>query len=76
MLVVYLPREKLIFQGDLVNLPNSGKWLPSTVNESTVHFLDTLTRLNLDVKRVASVHGPATTIEDLREAVNRKRASK
>ena len=76
MLVVYLPKEKLVFQGDLVNLPNSGKWLPSTVNDSTVHFLDTLGRLNLDVERVAAVHGPATSLEDLREAVNRKRASK
>jgi glutamate racemase len=76
MLVVYLPKEKLVFQGDLVNLPNSGKWMPSTVNDSTVHFLDTLGRLSLDVKRVAAVHGPATSIEDLREAVNRKRASK
>lgn len=76
MLVVYLPKEKLVFQGDLVNLPNSGRWMPSTVNDSTVHFLDTLGRLNLDVKRVAAVHGPATSIEDLRDAVNRKRASR
>lgn len=76
MLVVYLPKEKLVFQGDLVNLPNSGKWLPSTVNDTTVHFLDSLSRLNLDVQRVASVHGPATTIEDLRAAVDKKRAAK
>lgn len=76
MLVVYLPKEKLVFQGDLVNLPNSGRWMPSTVNDSTVHFLEALPRFNLDVKRVASVHGPATTIEDLREAVEKKRAAR
>ncbi|HEV3470996.1 MAG TPA: MBL fold metallo-hydrolase [Pyrinomonadaceae bacterium] len=76
MLVAYLPKEKLVFQGDLVNLPNSGKWMPSTVNDTTVHFLEALSRLNLDVKRVAAVHGPATSIEDLREAVGRKRASR
>ncbi|HYP52554.1 MAG TPA: MBL fold metallo-hydrolase [Pyrinomonadaceae bacterium] len=76
MLVVYLPKEKLVFQGDLVNLPNSGKWMPSTVNDSTVHFVEALSRLNLDVKRVAAVHGPATSIEDLREAVEKKRASR
>jgi glyoxylase-like metal-dependent hydrolase (beta-lactamase superfamily II) len=76
MLVVYLPQEKLVFQGDLVNLPNSGRWMPSTVNASTEHFLESLSRLKLDVKRVASVHGPATTIEDLRAAVEKSRAAK
>ena len=74
MLVVYLPKEKLVFQGDLVNLPLSGKYLPSTVNDTTVHFFDAVSKLNLDVKRVAAVHGPSTTWDDLREAVEKKRA--
>ena len=76
MLVAYLPKEKLIFQGDLVNLPLSGKYLPSTVNDTTLHFFDWLAKSGLDVQRVAAVHGPATTLEDLRAAVERKRASK
>jgi glyoxylase-like metal-dependent hydrolase (beta-lactamase superfamily II) len=76
MLIVYLPKEKIVFQGDLVNLPNSGKWMPSTVNESTIHFLESLGRLGLDVKQIAAVHGPSTTIEALREAVEKKRAAK
>jgi glyoxylase-like metal-dependent hydrolase (beta-lactamase superfamily II) len=76
MLVAYLPKEKLIFQGDLVNLPNSGKYLPSTVNETTLHFYDWLTKSGLDVTRVASVHGPSTTLDDLRAAVEKKRAGR
>jgi glyoxylase-like metal-dependent hydrolase (beta-lactamase superfamily II) len=76
MLVVYLPKEKLIFQGDLVNLPNSGRYLPSTVNDTTLHFFDWLTKSGLDVQRVAAVHGPSTTLEDLRAAVEKKRAAK
>jgi len=75
MLVVYLPKEKLIFQGDLVNLPFSGKYMPSTVNDTTIQFFDAVTRLNLDVKRVAAVHGPSTTWDDLREAVEKKRSA-
>jgi hypothetical protein len=35
MLVAYLPKERLIFQSDLVNLPHSGRYLPSTVNDTT-----------------------------------------
>ena len=73
MLVVYLPKEKIIFQGDLVNLPNSGRWMPSTVIAATVHFFDSIKRLNLDVQRIASVHGPATTLDELRGAIEKTR---
>jgi glyoxylase-like metal-dependent hydrolase (beta-lactamase superfamily II) len=74
MLVVYLPNEKLVFQGDLVNLPNSGKYMPTTVNDTTIHFFDWITKSGLDIRRIAAVHGPATTLEDLRAAVEKKRA--
>ena len=76
MLVAYLPKEKLVFQGDLVNLPSSGKYLPSTVNDTTVHFFDAVTKLGLEVTRVAAVHGPATTWGDLRDAVEKRRAGR
>jgi glyoxylase-like metal-dependent hydrolase (beta-lactamase superfamily II) len=76
MLVAYLPKEKLVFQGDLVNLPFSGKYLPSTVNDTTLHFFDWVTKSGLDIQRVAAVHGPSTTMEDLRAAVERTRANK
>ena len=74
MLVVYLPKEKLVFQGDLVNLPNSGRFMPSTVNDTTLHFFDWVTKSGLDIQRVASVHGPSTTLAELRAAVEKKRA--
>ena len=76
MLVVYLPNEKLVFQGDLVNLPFSGKYLNSTVNDTTLHFFDAVNKLGLQVNRVAAVHGPSTTWDDLREAVEKKRAGR
>jgi hypothetical protein len=76
MLVAYLPKERLVFQGDLVNLPLSGKYMPTTVNDTTLHFFDAVSRLNLDVKRVAAVHGPSTTWDDLRDAVEKKRSGR
>ena len=76
MLVAYLPKEKLIFQGDLVNLPASGRFMPTTVNDTTLHFFDWLTKSGLDVTRVAAVHGPSTTLDDLRAAVEKKRAGR
>lgn len=76
MLVAYLPKERLVFQGDLVNLPNSGKYLPTTVNDTTLHFYDWLTKSGLDIRRIAAVHGPSTTLEDLRAEVEKKRAGR
>jgi glutamate racemase len=76
MLVAYLPKEKIIFQGDLVNLPLSGKYMPTTVNDTTLHFYDWVTKSGLDVQRIAAVHGPSTALEDLRAAVERKRAGR
>jgi glyoxylase-like metal-dependent hydrolase (beta-lactamase superfamily II) len=76
MLIAYLPKEKLVFQGDLVNLPFSGQYLPTTVNDTTLHFFDAVQRLKLDVQRIAAVHGPSTTFDDLRAAVEKKRAGR
>jgi glyoxylase-like metal-dependent hydrolase (beta-lactamase superfamily II) len=73
MLIAYLPKEKLVFQGDLVNLPNTRKYMPTTVNTSTVHFFDSIKRLGLDIDRVASVHGPSTNLDDLRKAIEKSR---
>ena len=73
MLIAYLPKEKLVFQGDLVNLPNTGKYMPTTVNTSTVHFFDSIKRLGLDVDRISAVHGPSTSLDDLRKAIEKSR---
>lgn len=76
MLIAYLPKEKLVFQGDLVNQPNIGKFLPTTVNASTIHFFETVERLKLDVDRVAAVHGPTVKWDDLRKAIEKSRSGR
>jgi glyoxylase-like metal-dependent hydrolase (beta-lactamase superfamily II) len=71
MLVAYIPEEKLIFQGDLLNRPGNGD--PATVNDSTVHFANWLDSNKLAVDRVIGVHGPPSTIEELRKGVADRR---
>ena len=71
MLVAYLPNEKLVFQGDLVNRPANND--PPTINDTTVHFIDWLTRSSLGIDRVIGVHGPPSTLEELRNAVESKK---
>ena len=73
MLIAYLPKAKLAFQGDLVNLPNDGKYVPTTVNATTLHFFEAVKRLGLDVDRIAAVHGPTTTMDDLAKTIEKSR---
>lgn len=67
MLVAYLPNEKLIFQGDLLNRPANND--PATINDTTVHFANWLERSKLAVDRVIGVHGPPSTVDELRKGV-------
>jgi glyoxylase-like metal-dependent hydrolase (beta-lactamase superfamily II) len=76
MLIVYLPKEKLVFQGDLLNLPQAGTTMITPGNETTVHFADRLKALGLAVERIAAVHGRTGTMDDLRAAIEKFRALK
>jgi len=71
MLVAYLPNEKLIFQGDLLDRPANND--PPTINDITVHFSNWLDKAKLDVTRVIAVHGPPSTREELRQGVAEKK---
>jgi glyoxylase-like metal-dependent hydrolase (beta-lactamase superfamily II) len=64
MVIAYLPGEKIIFQGDLFILPNNGPLGPPQA--TTAAFARKLAQLNLDVERIAGVHGPTATIEQFR----------
>ena len=73
MLVAYLPNEKLIFQGDLLDRPANND--PPTINDITVHFSNWLDKSKLDVARVIAVHGPPSTRDELRQGVADKKKS-
>jgi glyoxylase-like metal-dependent hydrolase (beta-lactamase superfamily II) len=75
MLVAYLPKEKIVFQGDLVNLPASAKYQPTTINDSTIHFFEAIQKLGLNVERIAAVHGPTTTLDELKTAIQQRAVS-
>ena len=70
IVMAYLPKEKLIFQGDLLILPERGA--PSLANTLTEEFARAIDRLRLDVQTIAGVHGPVGTIQDLRAAVAKR----
>jgi glyoxylase-like metal-dependent hydrolase (beta-lactamase superfamily II) len=70
IVMAYLPREKLIFQGDLLILPERGE--PGPANTLADEFARAIERLGLDVQTIAGVHGPVGTVQDLRAAVAKR----
>jgi glyoxylase-like metal-dependent hydrolase (beta-lactamase superfamily II) len=74
MLVVYLPKEKILFEGDMLGLPSGSTLIPAA-NETTMHFAERIKALGLAVEKIASVHGRTATMEDLRAAVEKSNKS-
>jgi glyoxylase-like metal-dependent hydrolase (beta-lactamase superfamily II) len=69
MLAVYVPAEKLLFQGDLLRINEHGG---PVVSPDANRDLDSIIRrFRLDVRTIGAVHGLNGTVEDLREAIRR-----
>lgn len=68
MVIAYLPKERVVFQGDLFFMPaNDAPAGPPQA--TTVSFARKLQELKLGVDRIASVHGRTTTIDELNRAM-------
>ncbi|HEX8250220.1 MAG TPA: MBL fold metallo-hydrolase [Pyrinomonadaceae bacterium] len=70
MLVAYLPNEKILFQGDLLNRPSNGD--APIANETTVHFAKWIEAKKMAVDKIVGVHGPVSTLDEMRQAVAEK----
>jgi glyoxylase-like metal-dependent hydrolase (beta-lactamase superfamily II) len=70
MLVAYLPNEKILFQGDLLNRPSNGDY--PIANDTTVYFAKWLEAKKLAVDKIVAVHGTISTMDELRQAVAEK----
>lgn len=66
-LLVYLPEQRLLFQGDFVTFPDYGGAAPDA--PVTRELAALIQRLGLRVETIAGVHGRLGTLADLHEAV-------
>ncbi len=73
ILVAYLPKEKILFQADLLN-PAANGTIP-IAQDSAISFSEKLQQLGLSVEKIYGVHGRAATPEELRMSIERRRAS-
>ncbi len=73
ILVAYLPKEKILFQADLLN-PAANGTIP-IAQDATISFSERLQQLGLSIEKIYGVHGRPTTPEELRTSIERRRAS-
>lgn len=73
ILVAYLPKEKILFQADLLNPAANGS-IP-IAQDATVSFSEKLQQLGLQIDKIYGVHGRPTTPEELRTSIEKRRTS-
>jgi len=71
MLMVYLPKEKILIEADSFSPPAASPTAPPNALANLEHFVDSVDRLQLDVEQVVPVHGRVTTLEEAREILER-----
>lgn len=70
-LLIHLPSQKLLFQGDLFYFPERGAVPPAF--PVTADLDRAIRQLRLDVARIAGVHGRVATAADMAESLRRGR---
>jgi glyoxylase-like metal-dependent hydrolase (beta-lactamase superfamily II) len=71
ILMVWLPKEKLLVEVDVYTPLAANAPPPSTPNPATVNLYENIERLNLDVERIAPLHGRLVTIADLKRTIGK-----
>lgn len=71
--MVYLPKEKILIEGDAFTPGAADAPPPAVPNPYVVNLNENIARLKLDVRQIAALHGPRiTTMADLRNAIGVK----
>ena len=69
LLMVYLPKEKLLSEADVFTPPPAGTPPPMPPSPFATNLTENLTKLNLTVDRILPLHGRLVPIADLHTAV-------
>jgi glyoxylase-like metal-dependent hydrolase (beta-lactamase superfamily II) len=75
MLMVYLPKEKILIEVDAWTPPAPNAPPATTPNPATVNLYENVQRLKLDVAAVAPLHGRMMTLQDLAAAAGKTPSS-
>ena len=71
MLMVYLPKEKILIEADSFSPPPGPVTAPPNGLRNLVHFVEAVQRLRLDVDQIIPIHGRVTTLDEARQVIER-----
>jgi glyoxylase-like metal-dependent hydrolase (beta-lactamase superfamily II) len=71
MLIVYLPKEKLLSQADAFTPGPPNAPPPAAINQNSVNLADNIKRLNLAVDQLLPLHGRIVPLSELHKAIGR-----
>ena len=71
MLMVYLPKERLLIQADAYTPAPANAPLPTPPHPFNVNLADNIARLNLNVEQLLPLHGRIVPLAELHRAVGR-----
>lgn len=69
ILVGYLPKERILFEGDMFSPPIDERFPVGPAPEAVSAFFDKLKTMNLAVDKLVGVHGRVSTVDDLAKSV-------
>ncbi|MDP3086417.1 MAG: MBL fold metallo-hydrolase [Rubrivivax sp.] len=72
MLMVHLPKERLLIQADAYTPAPAGSAPPAVANANHVNLVDNIERLRLGVDRILPLHGRVVPLADLHAAIGRR----
>jgi glyoxylase-like metal-dependent hydrolase (beta-lactamase superfamily II) len=69
IIMVHLPKEKLLIEADVYNPPAPNAPAPTSVNPNWVSLADNIKRLNLTVDQIVPIHGRVMPIAELHKGI-------
>ncbi len=71
--LVYLPNEKILVEADAYTPVAANVPVPTALNPYSVNLYENIQKLNLNVDKIAALHGPrVVTLADLRAAIGQQ----
>ena len=71
MLMVYLPKERLLIEADAFTPGPPNAPVPAIINPLSVNLADNIARLNLSVDRILPLHGRIVPLAELHRMIGR-----
>lgn len=69
MIVAYLPKEKILFEADMLDIPEAGN---PVAGDDTIDLAKQIEKRGLQVETIIPVHGKIGTVSDLTTAVSER----